>query len=391
MKELEEYLNSKIGLTNNKNLEALHRFFTEDQLKNLMDKTIAIVGTNGKTSTANFIYNLLGKEEKQVLMFTSPHLVSFQERIQSHSNINFDYILKIVQDFEIENNITLGYFETLFLIACKSFLDNEMDYFICEAGIGGVLDTTSIIQSKNVVLTNIGRDHQDLLGYTDLEVLDQKIFVSNNIDNFFVGDLSDELIKVIENNYKHLNSKYYLKDFVDGNSKHFTSNQINYLLASLIVNFLISSSIRKISLDFNKEFVEGRFEIINRNPLKILDGAHNIDGFIKTIEDYEKVFSLEDTHLYLGFKNGKNIENIITYLKPKKQYNLNFIEENTFFNQQNPDKFIDYLKSENIDYKIVELKTFSANKNPSILLGSLYLIGEYKKRKLHENVFYDKT
>ena len=380
MKELEEYLNSKIGLTNNKNLEALHRFFTEDQLKNLMDKTIAIVGTNGKTSTANFIYNLLGKEEKQVLMFTSPHLVNFQERIQSHSNINFDYISRIVHDFEIENNITLGYFETLFLIACKAFLDNEMDYFICEAGIGGVLDTTSIIQSKNVVLTNIGRDHQDLLGYTDLEVLDQKIFVSNSIDNLFVGNLSDELIKVIENNYKHFNSKYFLNDFVDGKSKDFTSNQINYLLASLIVNFLISSSTRKITQDFNKEFVEGRFEIINRNPLKILDGAHNIDGFIKTIEDYEKVYSLEDTHLYLGFKNGKNIENIISYLKTKKQYKLNFIEDNTFFNQQNPDKFIDYLKSENIDYKIVELKTFSANKNPSILLGSLYLIGEYKKR-----------
>ena len=380
MKELEEYLNSKIGLTNNKNLEALHRFFTKDQLENLMDKTIAIVGTNGKTSTANFIFNLLGKEEKQVLMFTSPHLVNFKERIQSHSNINFDYISRIVHDFEIENNITLGYFETLFLIACKAFLDNEMDYFICEAGIGGVLDTTSIIQSKNVVLTNIGRDHQELLGYTDLEVLDQKIFVSNSIDNLFVGDLSDELIKVIEKNYKHFKSKYFLKDFVDGKSKDFTSNQINYLLASLIVNFLISSSIRKIPLDFNKEFVEGRFEIINRNPLKILDGAHNIDGFIKTIEDYEKVFSLEDTHLYLGFKNGKNIENIISYLKAKKQYKLNFIEDNTFFNQQNPDKFIDFLKSENIDYKIVELSTFSSNKNPSILLGSLYLIGEYKKR-----------
>ena len=380
MKELEEYLNSKIGLTNNKNLEALNRFFTEDQLKNLMDKTIAIVGTNGKTSTANFIYNLLGKEEKQVLMFTSPHLVNFQERIQSHSNINFDYISRIVHDFEIENNITLGYFETLFLIACKAFLDNEMDYFICEAGIGGVLDTTSIIQSKNVVLTNIGRDHQELLGYTDLEVLDQKIFVSNSIDNLFVGNLSDELIKVIENNYKHFNSKYFLNDFVDGKSKDFTSNQINYLLASLIVNFLISSSIRKIPLDFNKEFVEGRFEVINRNPLKILDGAHNIDGFIKTIEDYEKVYSLKDTHLYLGFKNGKNIKNIIRYLKAKKQYKLNFIEDNTFFNQQNPDKFIDFLKSENIDYKIVELSTFSSNKNPSILLGSLYLIGEYKKR-----------
>ena len=381
MKELEEYLNSKIGLTNNKNLEALHRFFTVDQLKNLMDKTIAIVGTNGKTSTANFIYNLLGKEKKQVLMFTSPHLVSFQERIQSQSDINFGYISSLVYDFEIDNNITLGYFETLFLIAAKAFLDNEMDYFICEAGIGGVLDTTSVIQSKNVVITNIGRDHQALLGYTDLEVLDQKIFVSNSIDNLFVGDLSDELIKVIEKNYKHFKSKYFLKDFVDGKSKDFTSNQINFLLASLVVNFLIGSNTRKIPLDFNQEFVEGRFEIINRNPLKILDGAHNIDGFIKTIEDFEKVYSLEDTQLYLGFKNGKNIENIISYLKPKKQYKLNFIKEDSFFDQQNPNNFIDYLKDENIDYKIVDLEVFSSNKNPSILLGSLYLIGEYKKRK----------
>ena len=380
MKELEKYLSSKIGLTNNKNLEALHRFFTEDQLKYLMDKTIAIVGTNGKTSTANFIYKLLSKETKQVLMFTSPHLVNFQERIQSYSDINFDFITRSVHDFETENNITLGYFETLFLIACKAFLDNEMDYFICEAGIGGVLDTTSVIQSKNVVLTNIGRDHQDLLGYTDLDVLDQKIFVSKSIDNLFVGELSDELIKVIENDYKHFKSKHLLRDFIDDKSKDFSSNQLNYLLASLIVNFLLGSNTKKVPLDFNLEFVEGRFEIINQNPLKILDGAHNIDGFIRTIEDYEKVFSSLDTHLYLGFKNGKNIENIISYLKPKKQYKLNFIEEKTFFNQQNPGKFIDYLESENIDYKIVELSTFSSNKNPSILLGSLYLIGEYKKR-----------
>jgi len=383
LKELEEYLNSKIGLTNNKNLEALHRFFTEDQLKNLMDKTIAIVGTNGKTSTANFIYNLLGKEEKQVLLFTSPHLVSFQERIQSHSNINFDYISRIVHDFEIENNITLGYFETLFLIACKAFLDNEMDYFICEAGIGGVLDTTSIIQSKNVVLTNIGRDHQDLLGYSDHEVLDQKIFVSNNIDNLFVGVLGEELVKVIENNYIHCKSKFFLKDFVDSKSKKikdFTANQINYLLASITVNSLLSSNSRIDSLDFNDSFVAGRFEIINRSPLKILDGAHNIDGFIQTIEDYEKEYNSEDTDLYLGFKNGKNIESIISYINSKKQYKLNFIAENTFFDQQSPNNFIEYLNGENIDYKIANLEAFSLNKNPSILLGSLYLIGEYKKR-----------
>ena len=385
MKELEEHLNSKIGLTINKNLDVLHRFFTEPELDNLMNRTISIVGTNGKSSTANFVYQLLSNEITKVFMFTSPHLVNFSERIQSNSEIKFDYLAGIIQDFESGNNIILGYFETLFLIACKAFLDNEMDYFICEAGIGGKLDTTSVIQSKNVVLTNIGRDHQELLGDTAHKVLDQKIFVSDNIDNLFVGDLSDELVKVIENNYKHCKSKFFLKDFVDNESKkikNLTANQVNYILASITVNSILNLKKKEISLDSINSLVEGRFEIINRNPLKILDGAHNIDGFIKTLEDYEKVYSSDVTNLYLGFKNGKNIESIISYINSKKQYKLNFIEGDSFFDQQNPNNFINYLKDEDIDYRIVNLEAFSSNKNPSILLGSLYLIGEYKKRTI---------
>ena len=383
MKELEEYLNSKIGLTTNKNLDVLHRFFTEPELNDLMNTTISIVGTNGKSSTANFVYQLLSNEITKVLMFTSPHLVNFSERIQSNSEIKFDYLTGIIQDFESGNNITLGYFETLFLIACRAFLDNEMDYFICEAGIGGKLDTTSVIQSKNVVLTNIGRDHQELLGDTAHKVLDQKIFVSDNIDNLFVGDLSDELVKVIENNYKHCKSKFFLKDFVDNESKkikNLTANQVNYILALITVNSILNLKKKEFSLDSINSFVEGRFEIINRNPLKILDGAHNIDGFIKTLEDYEKVYNSDVTNLYLGFKNGKKIESIISYINSKKQYKLNFIEGDSFFDQQNPNNFINYLKDEDIDYRIVNLEAFSSNKNPSILLGSLYLIGEYKKR-----------
>ena len=385
MKELEEYLNSKIGLTINKNLDVLHRFFTKPELDNLMNRTISIVGTNGKSSTANFVYQLLSNEITKVFMFTSPHLVNFSERIQSNIEIKFDYLAGIIQDFESGNNITLGYFETLFLIACKAFLDNEMDYFICEAGIGGKLDTTSVIQSKNVVLTNIGRDHQELLGDTAHKVLDQKIFVSDNIDNLFVGDLSDELVKVIENNYKHCKSKFFLKDFVDNESKkikNLTANQVNYILALITVNSILNLKKKEISLDSINSLVEGRFEIINRNPLKILDGAHNIDGFIKTLEDYEKVYSSDVTNLYLGFKNGKKIESIISYINSKKQYKLNFIEGDSFFDQQNPNNFINYLKDEDIDYRIVNLEAFSLNKNPSILLGSLYLIGEYKKRTI---------
>ena len=163
MKELEKYLNSKIGISNNKNLELLKLFFTKSQLDDLSNRTIAVVGTNGKTSTVNFIHQLLKKNNKSSLMFTSPHLVEYTERIQSDKNLNLESNLDLVKDFEEKNNTILGYFETLFLLASLLFLDSELDYFVSEAGIGGKFDTTSVIQSKNVVLTSIGKDHQDLL------------------------------------------------------------------------------------------------------------------------------------------------------------------------------------------------------------------------------------
>ena len=83
-------------------------------------------------------------------------------------------------------------FETLFLIACKTFIDEKLDIFLVEAGIGGRLDTTSIIDYKNVILTNIGYDHQELLGETLDEILYEKIKISNKIKNLVCGDISNE-------------------------------------------------------------------------------------------------------------------------------------------------------------------------------------------------------
>ena len=101
----------------------------------------------------------------------------------------------------MENNIVLGYFESTFLIAAKAFVNNDLDYFICEAGIGGKFDTTSIIQSKNVVVTSIGLDHTDILGNKITDILNQKIHVSNNIEKLFVSVLNEELIEIVKSEY----------------------------------------------------------------------------------------------------------------------------------------------------------------------------------------------
>ena len=383
MKELEKYLNSKIGISNNKNLELLKLFFTQSQLDDLSNRTIAVVGTNGKTSTVNFIHQLLKKNNKSSLMFTSPHLVEYTERIQSDKNLNLESNLDLVKDFEEKNNTILGYFETLFLLASQLFLDSELDYFVSEAGIGGKLDTTSVIQSKNVVLTSIGKDHQDLLGYTDHEVLNQKIYISSNIKNLFVGDINPELKNLILNNYPHSKVKYFLSDFVNNlniEMSDLSANQKNYLLALNTVSLLLKININNEVNNLGT--IEGRFEIVNQNPLKVLDGAHNLDGIKHFFKDYENQFNYEKTDVFVGFKKGKDLKSIISYIKSKNKYSIYFIQENSFYDQENSSDYLDYFQKESIEYRVASLEAFSSNKNPSILLGSLYLIGEYKKRKL---------
>ena len=154
-----------------------------------------------KLQLQNLYTDCLKKNNRSSLTFTSPHLVEYTERIKSDKNLNLQDNLDFVKDLEEKNKIVLGYFEALFLLACKSFLESEYDYYICEAGIGGKLDTTSIIQSKNVVLTSIGKDHQELLGDTDENVLDQKIYISNIHLFILLYHFLCYFLNVIDNSY----------------------------------------------------------------------------------------------------------------------------------------------------------------------------------------------
>ena len=181
MTKFEKYLESKINQVKNKNLIHLDNIFTQDELRRLRNNSIAVVGTNGKTSTAMFLKNFMDRNNISSLLFTSPHLVSYKERIESSEKIEIDDFYEQIKFFENKHNLELGYFETLFLVSCLAFLNSSNEYFVCEAGIGGKLDTTSILQAKNVVLTNIGLDHVELLGDTHESILREKIQVPVNV------------------------------------------------------------------------------------------------------------------------------------------------------------------------------------------------------------------
>ena len=127
---------------------------------------------------------------------------------------------------------------------------------------------------------------------------------------------------------------------------------------------------------------KGRFEIVNDSPIKIIDGAHNYEGVEILLRNYENKYGHLNTDIFLGFKKGKDINNILNLIIGKTNYNLHLIEDDTFFDQEITKEIGYLLDKHGQNYKIVSLEQFKKNKNPSILLGSLYLIGEYKKREL---------
>ena len=382
MSKFEKYLESKINQVKNKNLIHLDNIFTHAELSRLRNNSISVVGTNGKTSTAMFLKIFMDRNNISSLLFTSPHLVSYKERIESSEEIDFDEFYEQIKFFENKNNLELGYFETLFLISCLTFLNSTNEYFICEAGIGGKLDTTSILQAKTVVLTNIGLDHVELLGDTHESILGEKIHISNSIENLFNGVSNTELNELI-NQYTHIDNLYCLSQYCQLNDidiDKLAFNEKNYLLALMTFKTMFEELTDPI-VDLASEVnIPGRFEIIQNSPLKIVDGAHNLDGVKESVKKLLSDYEFPKYDVFVGFKVGKSYQEILEYLSSIDSLNIKLIEENSFFLQESFEILSNYLKQNNIKFQKVNLDYFSDNKNPSILLGSLYLIGEYKKR-----------
>jgi dihydrofolate synthase/folylpolyglutamate synthase len=382
---LKNYLEAKVNSRGNKNLNYLSSFFSETELSILSEKTISIVGTNGKSSTANNIAMLLEGLDKSYIAFTSPHLYDYKERITAHKDLNLNQYIEYLENFELENNIILGYFESTFLIAAKAFLHNDLDYFICEAGIGGKYDTTSIIQSKTVVLTSIGLDHTDILGNKITDILDQKIYVSNNIETLFVSVLNEDLIEIIKSEYTNYSKSIFLSEYLNSKNISFSKlifKDLNYYLSLMVVDLLLQDIKYADLTNIKIKEAKGRFEIVNDSPVKIIDGAHNYEGVEILLHNYENKYGNLNTDIFLGFKKGKDINNILNLIIGKTNYNLHLIEDDTFFDQEITKEIGYLLDKYGKNYKIASLEQFKKNKNPSILLGSLYLIGEYKKREL---------
>lgn len=319
--------------------------------KNL--KVIHIAGTNVKGSTVNFIKDVL-KEDYKVGSFVSPHLITYCDRIKigdaEISQADFAEIGELIIEKEkeiVEEYGDLNLFEFLTIMAIIYFEREGVDLAILEVGMGGRADSTNIFTSREKLIsliTSISMDHMEYLGDTIEEIADAKAGIIQEGGLVVTTNKNPKILGVIEREAKEKSAEvFYTKDLtseieksdlkgidfkvkLDDVEEDFHLSQIgdyqveNALGAIYALYLLNKRGILKISLEDIKERIKtstwkGRMEIVSRDPLIILDGAHNFDGIKRLVESLDN-FKFKKLHLIMSILADKEHKKMLEEIAP---------------------------------------------------------------------------
>jgi dihydrofolate synthase/folylpolyglutamate synthase len=145
---------------------------------------IHVAGTNGKGSTCAMIASILHASGKNVGLYTSPHLIRFNERIRINGYpIPDKQIITFMQKVDpVIQEIESTFFETTTAMAFDYFQQQKVDVAVIETGLGGRLDSTNVIQPKVTVISHISMDHMDILGKDIEKIANEKAgIIKNNV------------------------------------------------------------------------------------------------------------------------------------------------------------------------------------------------------------------
>ena len=282
-------------------------------------KFVHIAGTNGKGSTAAMTASILRKAGYRTGLYTSPYIYRFHERMQVDGQEISDrdlaeitaYVKPLAQSMEESPTE----FELVCCIAFEYFKRQNCDIVVLEVGMGGALDSTNVIEVPEVaVITNIGLDHTDVLGKTVEEIARTKAGIFKEGGSAVVYRGTPGVEAVFEEICAERNVKLRKADF-DGLSLVSRSlesqvfdcgewkglelpllgdHQLHNAAVVLAVAETLIENGWKITEEHVREGIRdvrwpGRFDIMRRDPLFIIDGGHNpqcIEALVKNIEDY---------------------------------------------------------------------------------------------------------
>jgi len=358
---------------------------------------IHVAGTNGKGSTCAMLESIYRSAGLRVGLFTSPHLVSFRERIQVNRRlIGENEVVRLVEELRpLLRHFPDGhhptFFEVVTVMALKHFAEQHCDLVIWETGLGGRLDATNIVKPLASVITNIQFDHQQWLGDSLEKIAFEKAGIIKPGVPAITATEEPDALAVIEQTARTKNApltRVRSSEFGVRSSElpllgeH---QKLNAALALATVEVLqnqIRVAEKEMCTGLANVIWPGRLQLVTRESGRkiLLDGAHNPAGAKALREALEKNFPMTKRTLVLGVLQDKDWQHICETLAPlaAQIFTVPVFSERS----ANPNELAEACQKINPSAEITACNSLgNALDKPAgdefvVITGSLYLVGE---------------
>lgn len=300
--------------------------------------SIHIAGSNGKGSTATYLANIYKAHGYKVGLFTSPYLNKVNEMIQINGEMIADDVCMnyIKKNEKLINKYELSPFEIQVFIALSYFQNEKCDIAIIECGMGGEIDATNIFTPIVSVITSISLEHTAFLGRSLSEIAYSKAGIIKEEVPVITGILDEEAINTIVGVAKEKSAPVSVAvDPANVVYKDYGYNFAYMTYLNLRINSVATYSLKdacialevinkclemfpvseeEIQEGLTNTFMPVRMEIVNQNPLVIIDGSHNPEGVQNMVKSLPSLAQLRDIHVLFACFKDKNIERMLAFL-----------------------------------------------------------------------------
>jgi dihydrofolate synthase/folylpolyglutamate synthase len=373
-----------------------------------------IAGTNGKGSVAAMLSAILSRAGYPVGLFTSPHLVSFQERYRlGDQEISPGRLLALINEVRaaVDDDEPPTFFEFATAMAFLYFLKAGATPIILETGMGGRLDATNIVHPLISVITNISRDHQEHLGKGILAIAGEKAGIIKPGTPLVTYARQKQVLQLFSHRCQEVGASLYQggKDFKTigksgGSFDYFGLEQDipgltvnlrgrhqygNAALALAVVELLRREGFpvdeRAIREGLKSTRWPGRLERVSQDHRVLLDGAHNPSAALTLAQNLKLARNHGRLVLVMGIMADKDVDGVLARLLPLAQ--MVIFTQPRYFRAATPRDLarraqpygLEILQTPRVAAAIQQAQSLAGPEDRIVITGSLYTVGEAKE------------
>lgn len=386
-------------------------------------KTVHIAGTNGKGSVSHMLAAVFQQAGYKTGLYTSPHLIDFRERIKISGEMISEQ--KVIQYTEMMmpliEELSPSFFEVTVGMAFTHFADEQVDIAIIETGLGGRLDSTNVIVPELSIITNIGFDHEQILGNTLEKIASEKAGIIKHNIPLVIGRTDTETKKIFLEKAEKENSPIYFADqhwqseIVESHPDSLimrvwnNDNKESLIIESELPGLYQTENIRttlagliilsKGGWKIDREDIlngirkaktltglGGRWEVLRKDPLLILDVAHNEDGVKNVVK---QIKSIQHEHLFiiLGLSKEKDVKKVVALLPKQARYYFTKADIPRALDTNDLQEIakaagLSGESHENVNLAITECLKKAGKKDLIVVCGSIFVVGEVDRKAL---------